>query len=328
MKPFRLTRILACPVLAGLVGSLLTPSLAAYPEPGRAVALIVPWAPGGSVDVFGRIFAPHLEKEIGARVEVVNKPGAGAQVGMTEVARAKPDGYTLGIASLPGLITIYLDRARKAVFKSESFAKIAMTGNDPEAVAVTAKSPFKSIKDLADAVRANPGKIKLAVGGLMGDSHLGGILLERSIGTKMAVVSFDGGLTPALTAMMGGHLDAYVGAPSSLAALAQSGDVRVIGIMDKVRSRLMPNVPTVMEQGFANTVMGASRGIVTPADIPPGVLVKLGEATKKAMAAEEVQKNLKSAWSVPAYLDSKGFADHWKQMEDQTRELLKVLATK
>lgn len=310
-------------LLIGATMMLTGMASAEYPEQGKVIRMVVPWAPGGSVDVFARLMVPGLEKELGATIEIVNLPGAGAQVGMTEVARSAPDGYTLGVASLPGLQTIYLDPARQAAFNNASFTKITLTSMDPEAIAVKADSPFQSIADLAETARKEPGSIRVAVGGLMGDSHLGGILMEKAIGADVALVTFDGGLTPALTAMLGGHTHAYVGAPPSIAAVAQAGDIRVIGMMSEERNPLLPDVPTLKELGFENAVMGASRGIVGPAGLPEDIVAKLDAAIQKAMALPEVQASLKNAWSTAVVAGPAEFQSYWDTLDADTSALMK-----
>ncbi|HTU00459.1 MAG TPA: tripartite tricarboxylate transporter substrate-binding protein, partial [Candidatus Sulfotelmatobacter sp.] len=129
---------------------------AGFPDKNRPIMLVVSYPPGGGTDVTGRLLAPLLEKELGTSVQVLNKPGAGGQVGFTEISRSRPDGYTIGYMILPTVITTYLDPSRKAVFSRKSFELLALQDNDPGIIAVKANSPYKSLKDLIDAAKANP----------------------------------------------------------------------------------------------------------------------------------------------------------------------------
>lgn len=165
---------------------------AAYPDKSRTLTHIVAYPPGGGTDVTARLLAPMLEKELGVQVQVLNKPGAGGQVGFTELARSKPDGYTLGNLILPTVITTYLDPDRKAVFARKSFDLLALQDNDPGILAVKAGSPYKGLKDLVEDARKNPGKIRTTTSGILSDDHIAAMLTEQVAKVKLSIVHFDG----------------------------------------------------------------------------------------------------------------------------------------
>jgi len=153
---------------------------------GRAISYIVPFDAGGAADLVARAIAPGIEKELGTPVQIVNKPGAGSQVGVTELARSKPDGYTVGVANIPTTITTYLDSERKAIYKRDSFITVAGYAVDPDVLVVKADSPFKSAKDLIEAARTNPEKIKIAsASGKLSPPHMGILLMEKAAGRQV-----------------------------------------------------------------------------------------------------------------------------------------------
>jgi tripartite-type tricarboxylate transporter receptor subunit TctC len=157
--------------------------------PKKSIQLIIPWDAGGGTDVGFRLLAPLMEKALGQPVEVVNKAGAGSQVGLTEIAKAKPDGYTIGNASGPSAQTIYLDPERKATFKLEDFAPIGLHVFDPGIITVAADSKYKTLKDVVEDAKANPEKVKLSTTGILGDDHLAILQLQQLTGAKFAIVT-------------------------------------------------------------------------------------------------------------------------------------------
>lgn len=162
-----------------------------YPTKGRAITIIVPFAPGGANDVAARVQAPALEKELGVPVVVVNKPGASTQIGMTQLVQAKPDGHTLGLLTLPGAMLAYLDPARKAIYSRKDFQVVALQSWDPNGIAVKTDSPHKSLKDLVEAAKANPEKIKIGTSGLLSTDHMVLLMLQRIAQVKFAIAHFE-----------------------------------------------------------------------------------------------------------------------------------------
>ncbi len=263
--------------LSGFVLALACASTAGaqarFPVAGRPISMIVPFAAGGPTDAAARLLVPVLEKELGTQVTVVNKPGASTQIGVTQLATAKPDGYTIGFVSLPQLQTIYLDPERKAVFTSKSLQPLAMHVVDPMVVVVKKDSPFNSMKDLIDFAKANPGKLKSADGGFMGATHLAWLDVERQTGIKTAMVHFDGS-SPGVTALLGGHVDLQVDTVAGVFNRVKSGEFKALGIMDEQESPFMPGAKTFASQGLKMD-FSVSRGLVAPAGTPKDVADKL-----------------------------------------------------
>ena len=190
-----------------LVGASGPSTLAAekvdFPQKGRIITVLIPYPPGGSTDVGARLLVPAMEKELGVPVQIVNKPGGGTQLGLAQLALAKPDGYTIGWTNVPSCLPTYLDPKRKATYARKDFQPIANVVVDPAMIVVRADSPFKTTKDLIDAAKANPGTIKAATGGLLTSDHLQTMQFEKLVGVKFVMVHFDG-TGPASTALLGG----------------------------------------------------------------------------------------------------------------------------
>lgn len=295
-----------------------------FPVKGKPITLIVPLTAGGACDITYRLMLPLLDKELGTTVQVVNKPGAGTQTGLTELANAKPDGYVVGSANVPTTITIYLDPERKAAFKRSSFEPIANCVVDNEFIAVKADSPFKSLKDLVDAARANPEKIKIATtSGKMSPPHLGVLLLEKAAGVKFATVLFDGG-AEAVATLLGGHVDACLGPGGNFPAHLKSGAVRMLGVMDKQENPLFPGVKTFVSQGY-DANMSVYFGLSAPAGTDKEIINIWDKAIKRAVESKELKEKMSAAGMRVLYLDPAQFAALWQEQEKLVEPLMPLL---
>ena len=261
---------------AGAVGAQTTD----YPT--KPVILQVPWPAGGSTDVGARIVAAIAEKKMGQPIVVTNRVGAGSQIGLTETARQKPDGYYLGFASLPALNTIILDPERKALFDLNSLVFIINQVIDPGIIWARGDSPYKTLKDLLDDARKRPGEIRAATTGILGDDHLAILMMEEAANVKFRTVHFDGG-AQVFTAVLGGQVDVAFGNVGDIATKIKGTPLRVLMIMDPQRSKFMPDVPTGAELGFPKIISSSSRGMFGPAGIPDPILKKIQAVFSEAM---------------------------------------------
>jgi len=250
--------------------------------PTKPVILQVPWPAGGSTDVGARIVAAIAEKKMGQPIIVTNKVGAGSQIGLTETARAKPDGYFLGFASLPALNTIILDPERKALFDLNSLVFIINQVIDPGIIWGKGDSKYKTLKDLLDDARKRPGEIRAATTGILGDDHLAILMFEQAAKVKFRIVHFDGG-AQVFTAVLGGQVDVAFGNVGDVAIKAKEKEMRILVVMDPERSKFMPNVPTSAELGFPGIISSSSRGMIGPKGIPEPILKKVQAAFLEAM---------------------------------------------
>ena len=223
----------------------------AYPQgyPDKPVSVIVAYAAGGETDIGARIVASIAEKDLGQSIVVVNKGGAGGQLGWTDLARQK-HGYTIGFVGTPALNSIILDPERKPAFTLDHFVPIINQVVDPVCFYVKPESPYKSFKDLLEDARKRPSKITVTTKGMLSNEHLGILLLEDATKVKFRIVHFDGS-AQINTALMGGGVDVgvdNVGGPWT--SRVKGGQVRALIVMDKERSKFYPNVPTTVEQGY------------------------------------------------------------------------------
>jgi len=286
---------------------------ASFPDKARTLTHIVAYPPGGGTDVTARLVAPLLEKELGIQVQVLNKPGAGGQVGFTELARSKPDGYTIGNLILPTVITTYLNPDRKAVFSRKSFELLALQDNDPGILAVKANSPYNTLKDLVVDAKANPGKIRTTTSGILSDDHIAALLTQQVANVKLSIVHFDGS-APGRTAVLGGHVEAFYGNASEILSQVKGGEMRVISVFDKARSKFYPEVKTAEEEGLP-IFSGVHRGIGMPAGAPKEVRDALAKALGKIITGAEFGEKMGKLGYAPLYMDPEKYAAFWTEYE-------------
>ncbi len=294
-----------------------------FPEKGKTITFIINQTPGGPTDAAFRVLAAAMEKDLGAPIAVVNKTGATGQVGTTELVRSKPDGYTIGNTNLPSTINNYLEPARKAVFGRKDLQQVANQVVDPETLNVRADSPFKSLKDLVEAAKANPGSVKVGTSGTLGNDHMAAMLFQNAAGIRFILVHFDGG-GPGMNALLGGHIDVLSSTAGTPTAHFRSGAIRYLAIMEKEPSPLFPGVPTFESQGY-KLYFASSRGITVRAGTPPEVVDILANAVKRAMESDVVKQRMESLGLVQRYMGPAEYAKYWDDLEVQTKPLLEEL---
>lgn len=325
MQYLRRGRLAALAMLGGL---LLSASAQAqdFPVKGKPMTIIVPYAAGGVADAGARLMAAALEKEFGTPVQVANKPGAASQVGLTELLRSKPDGYTLSTAALPTVTTHYLDPTRGAVYTRKDFQLIANHHYTPNVLAVRTESPWKTLKDFVEAARQKPESIKIGDPGLLSVPHFLVLMLEKAGGVKFASVHFSGS-APAITALLGGHIDALAGGTVDALQHKNAGTFRVLGIAIDTTDKSMPDVQPIRAQGY-DVFAATHTGIVAPAGVPKDVVEKLTKAIRKVIESPEHQKQLEQMGVTPAYRDPETYEKIWIDTEKSVKPLLDSLAEK
>ena len=282
---------------------------AEYPE--KPIEMIVAFAAGGGTDVAARSIASFMEKHLGnnARIAVVNRPGAGGEIGWTAVAQAKPDGYTIGFMNAPAINALVVEG--KAKFKMSDFQPIANLVYDPGVLVVNRDSPYKSLKDVVDAAKATPGAVVVGTSGASGSSEHIALLNFMRLAEVKVTPAFFGGTAPVRQAVLGNHVPAATMNLSEALQPAREGQIRILGIMSAERSEYFKDAPTFREQGF-DVVAGATRGIAAPAGIPADILARLEKAVDLAMkdpvyleAAQkaEIPLNYLPAAEYKAFLD-------------------------
>lgn len=260
------------------------PAAQAQPNyPTKPVNFIIPIQAGDVADVGARLIAGIAEKNLGQQLVIMNKGGAGWQVGLTELVQQKPDGYSIGLIAAPRLNTLILDKERKTVFGLDDFTYIISQVVDPGAIFVKADSPYKTFKDLIDSAKKDPEKIRLGGVSLLSDDHLLALMVQQATQAKFRVVNFQAGNADQLAAILGGHIDAACDNVGALAARSKTGDVRVLAVADQERSKFLPDVPTMAELGYPTVISSSTRAIVGPKGMPEPIVKVLQDAFLKAM---------------------------------------------
>jgi tripartite-type tricarboxylate transporter receptor subunit TctC len=301
----------------GMLFGLAGPSLAQQ-FPTKEVQIVVPYAAGGATDLVFRALAASSQKYLGKAVVVVNKPGGGGAVGVTEVMRARPDGYTLLTAITP--LTI-LPHQVKTAFTYRDFEPIINVVQDPVMFQVRADAPWKNLQEFLDYARKNPGLITVGNSGAGGGVHLIAVAFEKAAGVKFNHIPFAGG-GPSVTALLGGHVNAVsVGPPEGIAQV-KAGKLRIIALFSEQRMADFPDVPTVREQGV-DFAMGQWRGLAAPKGTPPDVVKALHDAFKQGMDDPAFRKNAADMAVALAYV---GSADFGKLMAADDQRYAKLVA--
>lgn len=302
-------------------------SKASWPQKGKPIELIVAFAPGGAQDTAARLIAPLLEKELGTNVEVVNKPGAGGQIGYTAITSAKPDGYTFGATGSPSVVVSPLDPARGAKYTRASFQPLGMQVIDPAVIGVASDSPYNTIADLVAAAKQTPGKITVSTTGLQTGEHFAVADLEQKTGTKFALVHFSEGSAQAVAAFLGGHVQVYVGNASDATDLVKQKKIKVLGVMADERSTFLPDTPTFKEQGI-DVKAATARGYSAPAGLPDDVKTKLEAALKKAITDPTVEFKMKELGLQTKYLTASEYQTFWGEQETTVKAVLPLVVKK
>lgn len=293
-----------------------------FPTKGKAITLIMPFSAGGGADTRVRMVAPLMEKVLGTPVEVSAKPGAGSQIGLQELATAKPDGYTLGMTNNPTTLGVYLTPDRQATFNRKSFEPVAMFGYNAEVIVVKADSPYKTLKDLLDAVKAKPRIITASSNGFMSNDHVAVLQLGQMIGADFAVVNFDGA-SEAMVSLLGGKIDCVFGGIGTTLPQVKSGEARILAILDKQGSKVLPDVPTMESLGY-KLYMGSDYALSAPAGTPKEIVEILSAAVKTATEDADLKQKFEAASSEVRYMNPTDYGKYWDQMETDVKPIVEL----
>lgn len=296
---------------------------AAWPE--RPITLIVPWAAGGGTDAVARVLASGLEKEFGQPVNVVNRTGGGGVVGHTEIVNAKPDGYTIGLATAE-VTTFYWSNT--APYTYEKLTPLALVNFDSAAFNVAADSPWKDLRAALDDIRKQPaGRYKLSGMAAGAAYHLAfaGLLQLEGIDPKAVTVVPSQGAAPGFQELASGGVQIV---PSSLPegkAMFDAGRVKSLAVMAKEKVAAFPNVPTVKEAIGKEYEGGTWRGLAAPAGLPPEITERLLAAIEKIATSDEYKKFLDSRGFGYAFAKGPAFGEFLAKQHKQNGELMAAL---
>jgi tripartite-type tricarboxylate transporter receptor subunit TctC len=277
----------------------------AQPWPSRPVKLIVPYAAGGGTDVIARSIAPRLAARIDQPIVIENKAGAGGAIGFEAGIKAPPDGYTL-VFMTSAYATNAATGRKLAYDPIRDIAPIAQVGKTALLVAVPADSPVKTLKDLADLSRAQPGAVTYGSSGIGSMSHLGMEMLAADARLRLVHVPYKG-MAPAFADMMGGNLHAGLATYATTSGYLASGKLRGIAVTSAQRDPFMPQVPTAAEAGFPNFRIEFWWGFVGPAQLPRSVVERLNTEINALLAEPDTQAALAREAAVPVAATPEAF---------------------
>ena len=281
------------------------------PYPSKPVTMIVPFPPGGVADIVGRPLAATMEKSLKQPVVVVNRSGAGGAVGMSQVAKSTPDGYTILMALSSISIFPVSDRINGKVpaYEMKDFAPIALVTADPTVLVVRADGPYQSVKDFVAAAKANPGKINYSSAGVYSTLHVAMEIFANAAGIKLFHVPYQGG-GPAVTALLGGQVEALASGPAAAIGQIKGGKMRALAAWSDKRLALMPDLPTFKELGYdAEFYIWA--GVFAPAAIPAPILTRLRESVRNAANDPDFRSAMDKVATPISYLDAPEFQKFW-----------------
>ena len=253
---------------------VFTSAACAQGYPARPITMIVPFPPGGVADITGRPLAAIMEKTLKQPVVVVNRTGAGGALGMSQVAKSAPDGYTIlmGLSSISIFPVSDRINGRQPAYEMKDFAPIALVSSDPTVLVVRAESTYRTLKDFVDAAKANPGKINYSSSGVYGTLHVAMEIFANAAGIKLFHVPYQGG-GPAVTALLGGQVEALASGPAAAIGQIKGGKMRALAAWSDKRLALMPELPTFKELGYdAEFYIWA--GVFAPAATPQPILAQ------------------------------------------------------
>jgi len=269
-------------VVAGVALIAAGGALADYPD--RPIRYIVPQAPGSASDTSARIIAFELTRILGQQVVVDNRPGGGLTIGIDMVVRAAPDGYTLGYGNIGGLAINRSILPKVPYDSTKDVTPIAQTNSGNQMLAVGNAVPAKSVRELIDLAKAQPGKLLNGSSGNGTPGHLAGELFKQMAGVNIVHVPYKGG-AQAMTEMMGGQVQLIFESMSSIAQHHRSGKLRGIAVTGLKRSAAFPDIPTINESGVPGYDVTVWAGLIAPAGLPRPIDMKLNDAVNKAMVS-------------------------------------------
>jgi len=276
---------------AAAAASLTAPRLAfAQAYPARSVRMIVPFAPGGPTDVFARLLAQELSEQMGASFYVENIAGAAGNIGASRAAQAAPDGYTLLVDGANFVLNPAL-YPQVAYDPAKDFTPVTIAVVAPAILTVHPSLPARSVKELVELIRANPGKYSYASPGTGTPPQLVGELFRLSLGLDLVHVPFNGG-GPAIASTVGGHTPISFGSMAPAVPLTKDGQVRALAVTTSTRSQALPDVPTMTEAGYPEIEGESWFTVVVPAGTPKEIVGQLARETAKAVTAPNMKQRL------------------------------------
>ena len=315
-------------LIASLLLTAASLSMAQGAWPTRSITMVVPFPPGGLADLVARPVAEAMSRELGQPVVIENKAGAGGGIGMSFVAKAKPDGHTvvLALSSLTIIPEADVVLGRAPMFALNDLRPIARYTADPTVLAVRADAPWKTLKDFVEDVKKRPSAINFGSSGNYGTMHVPMEILSQVAGVKMTHVPFTGA-GPAVVALLGGQIDAVSSGPATVLQHIKAGKLRVLAHWGNEKLASMPEVPSIKDSGF-NVEYAQWSGLFIPSATPEPIAQRLRAAAKAAALDAKVNDVIRNAGSPIVYQDSPEFEKYVqadaKRMVDVVKRIGKL----
>lgn len=287
---FNPSRRAALAAVGAFAAAVATPAFAVFPD--KPIRLVVPFAPGGGTDMIARVVAEGMSKELGKPIIVENKPGAGTIIGSDYVAKSTPDGHTLVMATFAHAVNPSM-QPKMPYQTDKAFAPVILIGRSPNVLVVRADHPYKSVRDILAAAKANPGKLTFGSQGNGTSAHLAGELFKLNGKVNMMHVPYRGA-GPAITDMLGGQIDMMFATVAAVAPFIDNGKMRAIAVTTAERAPALKEVPTIAESGLPGYAAESWYGLYAPAGTPPAVIARLNAAAKRAVQSEAFRKRVEN----------------------------------
>jgi tripartite-type tricarboxylate transporter receptor subunit TctC len=303
---------------------LLSTACLAQDYPSKPITMVLPFPPGGVAELVGRPLASVMEKSLKQPVILINRPGAGGAVGMASVAKGPTDGYTIlmGLSSISIFPVSDRVNGKTPAYELKDFAPIALITADPTVLVVRTDGPYKTLKDFVDAAKANPGKINYSSSGVYGTLHVAMEIFADSAGIKLFHVPYQGG-GPAVTALLGGQVEALASGPAAAISQIRGGKMRALASWGAERLALLPEIPTFKELGY-DAEFYIWTGVFVSAATPAPIRARLRAAVRAAATSDEFRSAMEKVQTPVAYLDAPEFQKYW----DRDAARLKVAVEK
>lgn len=274
--------------------------------PERPVRIVVPYPAGGSNDIVARILGQKLSEEWGHQVIIDNRGGAGGNIGADAVAKAAPDGYTL-LLTAPSPLTVNQSLYRALPYDSmRDFAPLALVASVPIVLAIHPSVPAKSVRELIDIAKQQPGKLNFGSSGNGSTNHLAGELLKALAGINIVHVPYRGA-APAMNDLLGGHIPMMFDNMPAVLSHAAGGGIRALAVAGAKRSPALPDLPTMQEAGVAGFEASAWFGLVAPASTPRPILDRVTASVARALQAPDTVKRLTDLGAEPETVSGEAF---------------------
>jgi tripartite-type tricarboxylate transporter receptor subunit TctC len=309
-----------------LCATVVAPAGAQEVFPSRAITMIVPFPPGGVADITARPTAAAMEKILKQPISVTNRPGAGGAVGNAAVANAKPDGYTIGmvlssISVIPAADELF---NRQPAYGLGQFNAIALISADPTLLVVHPSLPVKNLKDLLAIARSKPGQLSYSSSGIYGALHMPMEMFLHAAKLKMRHVPTTGG-GPAITAVLGGHVELTAGGPAAISSHVKAGKLRPIVSWGGSRHSAYPDIPTFKELGYKDVEYYIWAGLVAPRGTVEIAMKMLRDAVRKSVEDPDFRKAMANFNSPVSYMDAPEFQKYWEADAKRLAALVRVV---